>query len=160
MHRNIWTIIPALQYSGTVAAALLCSSYSKLTRIFVIIVNLGAISWSHEQTVGTLAAYYQTRCESFDGVYISFSCNNMKMGLRVTKKYMAAYLEVPLYLIVTLWRYDTNSRIFLEFWGQSLERGLAKIWNGGLHSNCLYIFWQCLLTAIRIVSPIKRALSW
>ena len=108
MHKNIWTIISALQYSGTVAAALLCSSYSKLTRIFVIIVNLGAISWSHEQTVGTLAAYYQTRCESFDGVYISFSCNNMKMGLRVTKKYKAAYLEVPLYLIVTLWRYDTN----------------------------------------------------
>ena len=53
-------------------------------------------------TLAAATAYYQTRCESFDGVYISFSCNNMKMRLRVTKKYMAAYLVVPLYLIVTL----------------------------------------------------------
>ena len=143
MHKNIWTIISALQCSGTVAAALLCSSYSKLTRIFVIIVNLGAISWSHEQTVGTLALRQLIIKRSVKVLMVYtflFLVMISKWDCVSLKKYMAAYLENPFIWLLHYEGMTRILRIFLEFWGQSLERGLAKIWNGGLNSKCLYIF--------------------
>ena len=144
MHKNIWTIISALQCSGTVAAALLCSSYSKLTRIFVIIVNLGAISWSHEQTVGTLALrqliikrgvkVLMVYTFLFLVIIWKWDCVSLK----------SIWLRTLKYPFIWLLHYEGMtriSRIFLEFWGQSLERGSVKIWNGWSSLELPIYFW-------------------